>query len=270
MDRLKNRLVARNGKGQLTTKEGIAEKLKKDANFKKEFKTVKNYIKVKDLVPALSFYTQSYNLHYDEGKFVSKTALNKYKTKTTKEKDETGKMQTYKEENPYLLVNVKKLQAKGGTVLAFGQTYAYRELYEPVYEEETVDDKRKRYNQKSSRRAKKASKSEMQQFMDAPTIEGKQEAVDYKITSPDRFGVERLRSMSVVTDPEGLEKGPLVFYENVEKAFSPVTILIDILIKHLGQFKLTPYRRKKNEEMISVLEDLKENLLTLKQKLGVQ
>tara|TARA_R110002020_G_scaffold220133_2_gene428040 strand:- start:1768 stop:4218 length:2451 start_codon:yes stop_codon:yes gene_type:complete len=257
MDRLKGRLVASSGKGQLTTKEGIAKKLKNDTDFKEKFKTVDNYIKVNDLVPALSFYAQQYKLHYDEGKFVSKTALNKYKTTKTKEKDETGKMQTYEEENPYLLVNVKKLKE-------------YRELYEPVYEEETIDDKRKRYNQKSSRRAKKSSKSEMQQFMDAPTIEGKQEAVDYKITSPDRFGVERLRSMSVVTDPEGLDKGPLVFYENVEKAFSPVTILIDILIKHLGQFKLTPYRRRKNEEMISVLEDLKENLLTLKQKLGVQ
>ena len=41
-------------------------------------------------------------------------------------------------------------------------------------------------------------------------------------------------------------------------------------MKNLGQFEITSYRRRKNEEMISVLEDLRENIMALKEKLGVE
>ncbi len=90
---------------------------------------------------------------------------------------------------------------------------------------------------------------------------------DYSIDSPDKFGVRRDRGLAVVTG-EGVALNGLVFYENIEKAFAQLNVRVELAFKSLGEFTLSPAQRRRNDSMVNVIEDVKENLLTLKEKIG--
>ena len=92
-------------------------------------------------------------------------------------------------------------------------------------------------------------------------------AQDYSIDGPDKFGVRRDRGLAVVTG-EGKALNALVFYENIEKAFSQLNVRVELVFKSLGEFTLSPAQRRRNDSMVNVIEDVKENLLTLKEKIG--
>tara|TARA_R110001592_G_scaffold237588_1_gene496844 strand:+ start:172 stop:2373 length:2202 start_codon:yes stop_codon:yes gene_type:complete len=90
---------------------------------------------------------------------------------------------------------------------------------------------------------------------------------DYSIDSPAKFGVRRDRGLAVVTG-KGVALNALVFYENITQAFKKVNLRIEISVKNLGEYTLSPAQRRRNDSMVNVIEDIKENLLTLKEKIG--
>ena len=140
---------------------------------------------------------------------------------------------------PYLLVNIKRKDWNGKNA----------NLYTPIYEDREMTDSEKKHAKKV---AERRFRSELK----------------FKVEDPTKFGKETIMSMSVVTDPEG-RGNSLIFFENVEKAFDPAILMIDIVLTKLGDFTLSSYRRRKNDEMLEVLEDLTENIETLKEKIGV-
>ena len=268
LESILTKFIEKKGTGQLVTKEGIQRTL--DRN--KDSKTVAAWLEKNKYVPAISFYKQVYVYDYKDADFMNQTEFEEWKRKPTKlrrgelkieEETVTPPAPFAPEDNvivpkkEFLLVNVNKLSGISRPA-----------LYEPIYEEEDIDDKRKRYNQKAAKRSKRRYQQQPDNFMEG----GKEEvpnAENYSVSSPDKFGKVTDTRMSVSAG-EPIDKGPLAYYENIEVAFSPVVLHVDIVMKHLGQFKITPYRRRKNEEMISVLEDLRDNIMTLKEKLGVE
>ena len=82
------------------------------------------------------------------------------------------------------------------------------------------------------------------------------------------MGQQRNRGLAVVGG-EGQEgDGVQIFYENAAKAFANCKVKVEFTIIELGEFNLVPTNRRKNDEMQNVLEDLKENIMTLEDKLG--
>ena len=250
--------VPKRGKGtRLITLEGIKRLLADDKKFKEKFKNPQGYIKANDLVPAASFYKQAYRLEYDNGKYVSQKELDKYKKEPIKLRageikidDKSLKAAKFPDspfafepdvrtEKPYLLVNIKRKNWNGKNA----------NLYTPIYEDREMTDSEKKHAKKV---AERRFRSELK----------------FKVEDPTKFGKETIMSMSVVTDPEG-RGNSLIFFENVEKAFNPAILMVDIVLTKLGDFTLSSYRRRKNDEMLEVLEDLTENIETLKEKIGV-
>lgn len=119
--------------------------------------------------------------------------------------------------------------------------------YEPLYEEREITDKDRRGLKNKRRR---------------------QQKLDYSIDTPDKMGQQRNRGLAVVGG-EGQEgDGVQIFYENAVKAFAKCKVKVEFTIIELGEFNLVPTNRRKNDEMQNVLEDLKENIMTLEDKLG--
>ena len=88
------------------------------------------------------------------------------------------------------------------------------------------------------------------------------------INKPDRFGKNVYRGMAVVSGQE-VSLNALTTYRNVQEAFKNLKLRIELEFKNFGRFKLTPARRRKNDEMSNVIEDIRENLIVLEEKLGV-
>ena len=120
--------------------------------------------------------------------------------------------------------------------------------YEPTYEERELNEKQIQARIKSNKARKYAT--------EAPIID-----------HPDKFGKLRLRGMAVMAG-EGVQLGPLVYYANIKEAFSDAKAVIEIIITRLGEFRVNPVRRRKNDEMTNIIEELTENLQTLQQKMG--
>ena len=88
------------------------------------------------------------------------------------------------------------------------------------------------------------------------------------IESPAKYGKNVFRGMAVVSG-EDVQLNALTTYQNVQKAFKNLKLRIELEFRNFGNFKLTPARRRKNDEMSNVIEDIRENLIVLEEKLGV-
>lgn len=88
------------------------------------------------------------------------------------------------------------------------------------------------------------------------------------IESPAKYGKNVFRGMAVVSG-EDVHLNALTTYQNVQKAFKNLKLRIELEFRNFGNFKLTPARRRKNDEMSNVIEDIRENLIVLEEKLGV-
>ena len=88
------------------------------------------------------------------------------------------------------------------------------------------------------------------------------------IDSPAKYGKNVYRGMAVVSG-EDVSLNALTTYQNVQEAFKNLKLRIELEFKDFGRFKLTPARRRKNDEMSNVIEDIRENLIVLEEKLGV-
>ena len=88
-----------------------------------------------------------------------------------------------------------------------------------------------------------------------------------KIEDPSKFGRVTDKALAVVTG-EGFQLNPLVYYANIKEAFERTILHIELVVTDLGEFTLSPMQRRRNDEMANAIEDIKENLSVLTEKLG--
>ncbi len=127
--------------------------------------------------------------------------------------------------------------------------------YEPVYDERELDPEDEA-DAKELRARELRSKREARPPRRGATID-----------KPDKFGKVTDKALAVVTGA-GVQINPLVYYANISDAFDPVIMHIEMVIYNHGEFILSPMQRRRNDEMVNVIEDLKENLSVLKEKIG--
>ena len=61
---------------------------------------------------------------------------------------------------------------------------------------------------------------------------------------------------------------PLVSYANIQDAFSNIILHIELVVEDIGEFTLSPAQRRRNDSMVNVIEDIKENLTVLEEVFG--
>ncbi len=127
--------------------------------------------------------------------------------------------------------------------------------YEPVYDERELDPEDEA-DAKELRARQLRSKREARPPRRGATID-----------KPDKFGKVTDKALAVVTGA-GVQINPLVYYANISDAFDPVIMHIEMVIHNHGEFTLSPMQRRRNDEMVNVIEDLKENLSVLEEKIG--
>lgn len=133
---------------------------------------------------------------------------------------------------------------------------AGREDYEPVYDSRELDPEdemdAKELRARELRAKRKASKVRR-----SPP----------KIDDPSKFGRVTDKALAVVTG-EGYQLNPLVYYANINEAFERVILHIELVVTEVGEFTLSPMQRRKNDEMTNIIDDLRENLSVLSEKMG--
>ena len=176
----------------------------------------------------------SYEDAYDEvnkvlfkGKFVSKNQYNR-KSKSAKKK--------------FALVDISPKQFAKLPITE-------QELYEPITETSELRPSEVRRRIRQNKR------------------KGKQMQGEVRIDTPDVFGDIKPRAMSVTPVSEGIQLNALIEFRNIDEAFANCILSFEIVIEEIGEFKISPMQRKKNDEMVEVLEDIKENYMALEQKL---
>ena len=97
--------------------------------------------------------------------------------------------------------------------------------------------------------------------------QGRQMQGEVKIDTPDVFGDVKTRGMSVTPVKEGIQLNALIEFRNIDEAFANCILSFEIVVEEIGEFRISPMQRRKNDEMVEVLEDLKENYMALEQKL---
>lgn len=139
--------------------------------------------------------------------------------------------------------------------------------YEPIYEErelnpEAVDEKGKLTPQ-ALEDAKELQFRETLRQREAKRRVRKPAEID----SPAKFGRVTDKSLAVVTGPDYV-LNPLVTYANIQDAFKPAILHIELVVTEIGEFSLNPMQKRRNDEMTNVIEDIRENLSVLEDKLG--
>ena len=97
--------------------------------------------------------------------------------------------------------------------------------------------------------------------------QGRQMQGEVRIDTPDVFGDVKTRGMSVTPVAEGIQLNALIEFKNIDEAFANCILSFEIVVEEIGEFRISPMQRRKNDEMVEVLEDLKENYMALEQKL---
>ena len=131
-----------------------------------------------------------------------------------------------------------------------------RAVYEPVYDERELKEDNEADKKELEARRLKAKRAER-----------KVSRKPADIADPSKFGRVTDKALAVVTG-EGVQLNPLIYYANIKEAFQNVILHIELVITDVGEFTLSPMQRRKNDEMTNIIDDLRENLSVLNEKMG--
>lgn len=139
--------------------------------------------------------------------------------------------------------------------------------YEPIYDERELDpeavDEKGKLTPQALKDAKELKFRERLRQRASKRVSRKPP----KIEDPSKFGRVTDKALAVVTG-EGFQLNPLVYYANIKEAFERTILHIELVVTDLGEFTLSPMQRRRNDEMANAIEDIKENLSVLTEKLG--
>ena len=200
--------------------------------------------KPSQFTPFNQIYRKGLNFTF-EGDFVTREEYEKLSDKV-------------KERSRLVLLNKKRIQQ---------MNFIDKDDYEPIYEErelnpEAVDEKGKLTPQ-ALEDAKELQFRETLRQREAKRRVRKPAEID----SPAKFGRVTDKSLAVVTGPDYV-LNPLVTYANIQDAFKPAILHIELVVTEIGEFSLNPMQKRRNDEMTNVIEDIRENLSVLEDKLG--
>ena len=227
---LRNKFVVSGTFGPIYTKEEV-EKTNKDLEDKNQ--TPKQFTRVSMLYDEKSSIVQYEGDYIDKGEYDRLQAM---------KGDEDDYVPARK-----VVISPKRLA---------GFEFPDKAAYEPVYDERELKEDNEADKKELEARRLKAKRGER-----------KLSRKPADIADPSKFGRVTDKALAVVTG-EGVQLNPLIYYANIKEAFQNVILHIELVVTDVGEFTLSPMQRRKNDEMTNIIDDLRENLSVLNEKMG--